>query len=143
MNVNSEIQVFNQIAKQSQYTLGNAFADLTGVGTLYSLGSDYAHEKRLEKMDVASKKISSFNMIVKEYLSSKNLSIVSKVAYLSALTLSAYGHAMGVNLLRNTGLISAFVVGAGFFARAGFNSTEQIQDDMRLAATVTSKEKTV
>jgi hypothetical protein len=145
MRLSNDSEVLRQIAYQSQYTLGSAMGDLTGLGALYSLGADCAHINRLKTMSVATKSFDDFNSLVNEYLSSAKYSLASKIAYLSGLALTAIGFAMEDNILRTAGLVSTFVVGTGFFTRAGFNSATQTQEDFRLTTTGTTllKEKTV
>lgn len=144
MIVKEDLQAFKQIARQSQYTLGTALSDLTGVGTLYSLGADYANKTRLEKMDASTKQIPLFNGLVKEYLTSSNYSFASKIAYLSSLAATGSGYLMGAKLLLTAGLTGSAGLATLFMVRAGYNSADQTTVEQQLAsAGISEKEKTV
>ena len=106
-----------RIAAQREYTIGSAMADLTGIGTLYSIGSDWAHKNRLDKMHAATKDIPLFNRIVKEYLSSANWSLLGKAAYLSSWV--AVGAGCKAGIVGVAGLATAFLMRAGYNAASG------------------------
>ncbi|HSX11365.1 MAG TPA: hypothetical protein VLF94_06605 [Chlamydiales bacterium] len=131
MIVKEDVLAFREIAKQREYTLGCALSDLTGVGTLYSLGADWANSGRLTAMNSTTKKVPPFNKLVKEYLTSTNCSLASKVGYLSSLAAAAAGFTAGV-----VGVASLATL---FLMRAGYNSVSHASIEHRLAKAIGGK----
>lgn len=115
---------FEKIAKYRAYDLSCAFADLTGIGTLYSVGSDWAHIAGLKRLDFATKNCLTANQIVRDYIISAKISLIGRLSYLSSLALL-----VGGIYTRSRNFAALGAVGAGAFAiasllKAGYHSTD-------------------
>ena len=122
MELNSEIKVLSEIARMRDYSLGNAISDATGLGTLYSIGSDMANRARLQTM---IKENSAFNGLVQEYLTSSNRSLAGKVAYVGSLTAAGIGWSQGIQMLFRSGLAGMGTMLTIFMLRVGYNAGDR------------------
>jgi hypothetical protein len=118
----------------TKYSFGSAILDMSGIGTLYQVGADFADLSRTSLVFEWMQQNNNFAKgslqytaaktaeLVQAELSDRQLSLASKVFYLGALaTLFASPN----NPISMAGCITS---GAYFLLKAGFNATERMSD---------------
>lgn len=121
MTVNGDLRALSIIAKQREYGMSEVVLDVSGVGTLYHLGQDFANKERLERIDSKNLHV---NSVVKEYLQSTHRSLANRLTYLGSLGLMGIGGLNGIEWLFSTGLVGMSVTMALFMIRAGINAAD-------------------
>jgi hypothetical protein len=141
MIASNDLKAFSLIAKQREYSFGSAVRDLTVVGTLYSLGGDFANSARLNKMADSSNVL--FKDLLNDAKSDANSSILGKVAYLSSLTAIAAGYLLQARTVLTTGVVGAASLAILSMMKAGYSSAMTSSVTQQLQAAQALKEKAV